>query len=182
MKQKKSIFALALLVCCVAILGMGTLAYFTAEETATNVITTGNIDIDLIETDADGQPFENKTGAMPGDCIDKVVTMKNTGANPAFVRVLACTTVVLADGSAGDTAPITIDFDTAHWTKSGDYYYYNAVLQPGETTKALFRTVTLSGAGMGNAYAGCTVCVTVTAEAVQSQNNGTTAQTAGGWA
>ena len=38
-----------------SILAYGTSAYFTAEEKAHNVITTGNVDIDLIEmSDPDG--------------------------------------------------------------------------------------------------------------------------------
>ena len=48
--MKKKVFSLALVICCLAVfLTSSTLAYFTKEDTATNVITTGKIDIDLVE-------------------------------------------------------------------------------------------------------------------------------------
>ena len=47
---KRKLFSLAVIAMCLSIVGTGTLAYFTDSTTAHNVITTGNIDIELIET------------------------------------------------------------------------------------------------------------------------------------
>ena len=46
---KRKIGLIATIVCCIAILTAGTLAYFNAEETAVNVITTGNLSMKLHE-------------------------------------------------------------------------------------------------------------------------------------
>ena len=47
--MKKKIFICALLVICLSVLAYGSAAYFTAEGTATNVITAGNLHIALKE-------------------------------------------------------------------------------------------------------------------------------------
>ena len=87
--MKKKVFSLALVICCLAVfLTSSTLAYFTKEDTATNVITTGKIDIDLVEqtTDSDGETITvaegqgggfTVEGVMPGQEVKKVVTVKS---------------------------------------------------------------------------------------------------------
>ena len=44
--MKKKLLAVAMVLCCLAIVTGGSLAYFTAEKKAHNVITTGSIDIE----------------------------------------------------------------------------------------------------------------------------------------
>ena len=60
--MKRRLFAGAVIVMCLSLLGFGTLAYFTAEDTAHNVITSGDINIELQEW-AD----EEKTTPFPED-------------------------------------------------------------------------------------------------------------------
>ena len=45
--MKRKLLILSVLAICVAIVAAGTLAYFTAEDTAHNVITSGGVDIEL---------------------------------------------------------------------------------------------------------------------------------------
>ena len=58
--EKKKVLAIALIVMMIAVASAGSFAYFTAEETAHNVITTGGIDIELVESKMDPE-----TGAQP---------------------------------------------------------------------------------------------------------------------
>lgn len=57
--MKRKLLLLSVLAICVATLAAGTLAYFSADGTARNVITTGNVSIAVEEwADADKtQPF-----------------------------------------------------------------------------------------------------------------------------
>ena len=58
-----------------ALAAYGTAAYFTAEDTATNVITAGNVKIELVERMKSGDdlvPFENAVGVMPGARVSKI--------------------------------------------------------------------------------------------------------------
>lgn len=182
---KRKLFSLAIIAMCLSIVGTGTLAYFTDSTTAHNVITTGNIDIELIETKADGSTFTDVIGVMPGTSVSKIVEVKNVGDNAAWVRVNVDKEINLRSGEAGDAdAYLSIDYNTGNgdtqWTKDGSYYYYNQALAPNSKTSPLFRKVLFS-ANMGNEYQNSTAQVYVYAQATQVDNNGTTALTADGW-
>ena len=183
--NKWKTLALSLLICCLAVAASGTLAYYTASEQAHNVITSGGIAIDLQEySDADDQlvPFEDVDGVMPGMEVSKIVCVENTGASDAWVRVSVTKGIELAQ--AGDTEPdldlLVLDIDEENWTEQDGYYYYNRALRPGETTEPLFTTVTFAET-MGNEYQNSTAAIDVTADAVQTANNGETALEAAGW-
>ncbi|MBQ0037956.1 MAG: SipW-dependent-type signal peptide-containing protein [Clostridiales bacterium] len=180
--MKKRLLILSLLAVCLSLCIGGTLAYFTASGIARNVITTGNIKIDLIETDGEGNPFKNVSDVLPGAEVDKVVTVKNTGDNPCWVRISVEKEILLAEGKNGtpDLSLLEIDLNTEDWTEKDGFFYYNQELKAGETTIPLFTTATFNTA-MDNLYAGCTANVTVGAQAVQTANNGSTALEANGW-
>ena len=183
--MKKRIALIVVIISLMAMCIGGTMAYFTADSTATNVITSGNIDIDLIEmekTDEGLKPFKNKEGVMAGDQISKIVTVKNTGDNDAYVRVQVQKTITLAgnpDGSV-DLSLISCDINTAYWTEKDGYYYYDVPLAAGEETAPLFTYVKFSNE-MGNLYQGCKAQLDVNAQAVQVKNNGSTVFDAAGW-
>ena len=92
--MKKKIVSLALAVCLIAIAAVGTLAYFTDKDAETNTFTVGNVKIDLIEQQKGAQGlevFEDDKVLIPGtsdvNAVSKIVTVKNTGANDAWVWV-----------------------------------------------------------------------------------------------
>ena len=184
--KKWKIVALCTVLACLAIVASGTLAYFTASETAHNVITSGGVDIQLIEQtrNEDGSlgPWKNMEDVMPGAEISKIVTVKNTGASDAWVRVSVTKSITLARGVQGtpDLSLVVLDINTKDWTEQGGFYYYNSALKPGETTKPLFTTVTFAPE-MGNEYQGSTAHIDVKADAVQVANNGDAVLEAAGW-
>lgn len=94
--MKKKITALCLCVALLAIAVVGaSLAYFTDTKSATNTFSVGNVKIDLIEQEktANGlAPFEQDKTLVPGksndgNAVSKIVTVKNTGKNNAWVWV-----------------------------------------------------------------------------------------------
>lgn len=184
--MKKKFFVCALIAICLSAAAYGTLAYFTYEDTATNVITAGNIEIDLEEL-AEGEngekvPFEDVVGVVPGDEVSKIVQVKNTGANAAWVRVSVDAAIELAEGVEGepDLSLLTYDLNTAKWTEKDGYYYYNEALEAGKTTEPLFTKV-IFDTKMGNLYQNSVAVIDVDAQAVQVANNGTSALDAAGW-
>ena len=182
--KKWKIVALCTVLACLSIVASGSLAYFTAQETAHNVITSGGVDIQLIEQtrNEDGSlgPWENMEDVMPGAKISKIVTVKNTGASDAWVRIKVDKTIILASGDKGNPEVMELDIRDAFWTEQDGYYYYNDPLAPGETTPPLFTTVTFAPE-MGNEYQGSTAHIDVKADAVQVANNGETVLDALGW-
>ena len=181
--MKRKLLILSVLAICIATLATGTLAFFTAEGKAHNVITTGGVEIAVQEwADEDKQtPFENLNGVMPGVPVTKIAEIKNTGASDAWIRVRIEKNIRLAGGGTPDTDLVRLNLNQTNWTQGNDgYLYYNEVLQPGEVTEPIFTKVTLDAA-MGNEYQKATASVDVSAQAVQKANNGDSAMNAQGW-
>ena len=173
----------ALLVLCLGFAINGSLAYFTGQKIAHNVITSGNIDIELVEMAKVGDelvPFEDVDGMMPGSAASKIVYVTNTGANDAYVRIKLDMVVELAREGEADLSLINLDLNTTAWTEKDGYYYYNKLLAPNASTEPLFTEVTFDKQ-MGNVFQGSTVSIDVYAQATQVANNGATALDAKGW-
>ena len=181
--MKRKLLMVAVLALCAALAAGGTLAYFTAEGRAHNVITTGGVKIAVQEwADVEKtQPFENLDGIMPNTVVTKIAEIKNTGASPAYVRVQVTKGILPAGAGEIDPELITLDLNETDWTLREDgYLYYNSALQPGELTAPIFTSV-MFDKEMGNEYQGATVNVDVAAQAVQSANNGASVLEAQGW-
>ena len=112
--------------------------------------------------------------------VTKIAEVKNTGTAPAFIRVEVMVDVYSAEGNLLDSAPVKLDFNQTDWTYYDGYYYYNRILNPGETTEPLFTTVSFD-VFMGDAYQEGTTYVNLQAGAVQSANNGEDPLQATGW-
>ena len=93
--MKKKITALCLCVALLAVAVVGaSLAYFTDTDNATNTFAVGNVKIALIEQQkgVNGlENFGNNKTLVPGtsdkNAVSKIVTVKNTGVNDAWVWV-----------------------------------------------------------------------------------------------
>lgn len=188
--MRKKLIAGAVVAICLSLLAYSTSAYFTTEQTATNVITSGNIQIDLQETaiteDGETVLFEDsqeRFDVMPAQTVSKIVKVKNTGDNAAYVRISVAKAIELAEGVTGEpnVELVTLDFDDENWTAKDDgYYYYNKPLAPDATTEALFNNVTFEPE-MGNMYQNSTATIKVNAQATQVKNNGASVFEAAGW-
>ena len=176
--MKKKILTIAGLLVCLSVSIAGSMAYFTAEEKVHNVITTGEIGIELVEwgNEERTEPFpeDGVDGVMPGTKVTKIVEVKNTGSNAAWVRVKVDKAIDLSgteDDAKADLNLITIDFNTEYWIDGKDgYYYYKKALDKNAVTEPLFRTVTFAGE-MDNLYQNAEASVDVQAYAVQTANN-----------
>jgi len=189
--SKKKILLLVSVVLILSCVVVGTYAWFNEAETAHNVITTGKVDIELVEeasTENGMVPFEDVDGIMPTMTASKIVTVDNVGVGSAWVRIAVMKDIQLADGVEGeiDTDLIKLDIDTENWIEQEDdgvvYYYYAKQLAPGESTSPLFTTVTFDET-MGNMYQNSKAFIDVRAEAVQVANNAETGTVldAAGW-
>lgn len=152
--NKKKIALLALSVCLVAILAAGgSLAYLFDTDAATNVFTTGNVEIGLHEIFGDQNPETPEkllpaTGSAQNDTLRNGVTKKvwvsNDGSEEAYVRVHIAIPNILDDGAdtfdAGNNV-LHFNFDKNSigegkwdWSKStgapyqGDWNYYEETI------------------------------------------------------
>ena len=116
---KKKILVLALSIAMVAILAVGgSLAYFTDSKNVDNTFTVGNVKIELIEQQRgengledfeQGKALNPIVGSAQGEkdqygmpvaenYVDKMVTIKNTGKNDAYIRAYFAIPSALDDG------------------------------------------------------------------------------------
>ena len=97
MTKKKKISAVALAVCLITVMSAGTLAWFTDEDLVTNKFMVagseeGNpediFSVDVweegVDENDDGLTFED---ILPGDTLEKVAHVKNTGSYDEYIRV-----------------------------------------------------------------------------------------------
>ena len=169
-KIKIRILILAFVACLFALCGQSTNAYYTTTGKATNVVTSGSIQLLIHETTADGSPFpEQGVYIIPGDIVSKQVYVENVCGHPFYLRVK------LVTGTNNDALTpeecMKLDIDTENWTYRDGYYYYNHILNPGEMTSALFTQVEIVGSQVDQTHIGSTLQLTVNAYAVQSENN-----------
>lgn len=198
---KKKVFVAALAVCLVAVLSMGTLAWFSDSDSVTNrfMIADSESDpneifsVDVWENTPDGDKdqdgYEYKD-ILPGDQLKKEVYVENTGAYDQYIRVKV--TVNNADawiaalGNGYDLGTMFLGHDETKWTRYevGQYenntytmvFYLNEKLAP-DTNVNLFKTVEIpSQLTQGDmSFIGGQFELTIVAEAVQTENVGDSA-------
>ena len=184
--MKKKIFAIALLAILLSICAYGTVAYFTHEDTVTNVITMADVKFELLKYSQDEfgvqKPAVQEMDVVPGKAISNIVEVKNTGSHAAWIRISVTKALELAAGQTGevDLDLVLLDLNTEHWIEKDGYYYYDQMLQPGMTTEPLYTNVSFAW-DMDNRYQNSTAYVTVITHAVQAANNGATVFEAAGW-
>lgn len=187
--MKRRIAAVALIVVCLSILAYNSLAYFTAEDTAYNVITAGAVEISVEQwqqTEKGLVPYPKNTPitVMPGTGVSKIVTVKNHDA-PSLIRAKLEVTVTDAYGEElpfkMDDEIILLTINTKDWTQKDGWWYYNSSVDTNTVTQPLMTEVKFDGLNMTNEYQNCIVLIDVTAQAVQAANNADTALEATGW-
>lgn len=161
----------------------GTLAWFTDTETATNVVTVGNVDIVLNEDGgADGAVTESGlvySDLMPGKVYDKLVTIENKG-NDAYVRAIVTISGEKVVGTLLDeNTDNDIIFDgllkDANWVVSEDKKTASCtVVRDGRFTNTdeawtVFENFTIPGS-WNNDFENADFNIKVEAQAIQADN------------
>lgn len=179
--MKKKVISTMLLVVLVAVLSIGgTLAWLTDDDAVTNTFTVGNVEILLDEalvketTDAttgakewvadaeEARVQKNEyKGIYPGAVLPKDPTVKNTGSEPAYIRVSVTVNnwnILTADnvGIKDLETVFTVEDDFAETWKRVDivvadntatytyeYIANNGILAKAATTGPLFTEVTV---------------------------------------
>lgn len=189
MNKKPIGFGVALLAIMLA--GSGSLAYFTSEKQTHNIITSGGIDIELI------QKVENNDGKLvtvpeitgqliPGTGINGAVSVENQGKSQAWIRLKAEASIEDENGnplpeSTKGSVPVVSFSNTKAWKLGEDgYWYYQKPVDPKKETDSWFEGLKMDHR-VGNDYQNSTIYLNVHAQAVQTANNGKSAEEAIGW-
>lgn len=165
MKFNKKTVALLVSVALLLTLAVGsTVAYLAAKTTpVVNTFTPGSV-----------VPTINETF---NGTVKKDVTIKNSGNVKGYFRAVIIVTWQDGNGNVYPKAPVagedyTLTINTDAWTKNGGYYYYNNILNPGETTPNLIKSCQLAeGAVPPKGY---NLHVAIAAQGVQAEGTGAT--------
>ena len=171
---KKKVFVTALAICLIAIISMGTLAWFNASDSITNEFKIADSDgdgtpdfsVDVWETDPENPEAKDQDGVTytdiaPGDVIVKNPTVENTGDYDQWIRVYVTfdewAKIEVACQNQGISSDVRgwLDVDSAAWTADNNatvvenntvtyVYYYNYKLAKDQTA-VLFNNVTIPG-------------------------------------
>lgn len=171
--MKKSRLTIAVIALISVLLVGGTYAFFTDTKSQTNIITMGNVEIDLTEPlfEEDNKDLTVKN-VMPGKKIvkDPTITLKGT-SNDAYVRAKIEVTGKSMDLNQKQMGEL---IDGIHFTNGwvlgdNDYYYYNLALTQTDSEVLIFDHVIIPEV-WGNETNNLTFEINVTAEAIQAEN------------
>lgn len=170
--NKKKLIQLLSAVALVAVIGVGsTLAYFTDNDAANNVVTMGHVNIELDEPEFSAEN-ENNTikNVVPNQTITKDPTITVVaGSESCYLRAKIEITE-LNDEQVADLLENTNIGEDWVLAEDGYYYYQNSVSKSNEDqTVDLFDTIVIP-AEWGNEVADMTFEINVTAEAIQADN------------
>lgn len=169
--NKKKLLTMVLALVLIGAVGVGaTLAYFTDNDSATNVVTMGHVDVELTEPGfdtEDGTADNTISNVTPGQVItkDPTITLAEDSLD-AYVRVKL--TVEGLDEVAAAEVLDALDIQDG-WTLVDGYYYYADALTQENNSAVLFTTVTIPYE-WNNDYADAEFTIDVAVEAIQADN------------
>lgn len=169
-KLKSRLAVVSLVAIVLTLLTQGTHAFYSTIGKATNVITSGNLELTIREMTDQGTEFPTEgVYIVPGDVVSKVVTIENTCEHPFYLRVKLVYGVDSQELPSEECFKLNINKE--NWILKDGWYYYSQILQPGEETPEVFSHVEIVGSKVDTSYIGKTLSLTVLAQAVQSENN-----------
>ena len=164
MTKKKKLFLLGLaffVIMCIS--GI----YSLSNEVINSVdslVSTSAVEIGINEYNSSGDPFsEDGKTVMPGDTVDLIPKVENQGID-CYIRAKLSYTV---NGRTYNVEEL-LNGEYKNWTKKGDYYYYDAVLNSGEEIE-IFNGVSIPS-NLSNTDQGKRVIINIVVEAIQSKN------------
>ena len=170
MQAKSRLLLIALAAILVTVLTQPSLAFYTTIGKATNVVTSGDVQLKIHEKTADGSDFPIEgVYIIPGDIVSKQVSVENICGHPFYLRVKLISSSTSQNLDAEEC--MKLDINTTDWTFLDGFYYFNRILEPGEVTPTLFNQVEIVGSKVDVSHIGSTLSLTVDAYAVQSENN-----------
>lgn len=168
--NKKRLAVAGLSVGLVAVAGIGaTLAYFTDQDAATNVVEMGHVDIELEEPQF-SENHENNTisNVVPNQKITKDPTITVVkGSEDCYLRAQVTTTGLTTEQTQQILETTNVNSD---WVIGTDgYLYFQSKVEATDASKdvVLFDTVTIPAA-WGNEVADLKFEINILAEAIQA--------------
>lgn len=177
--RKKTIACIVLTAVCLFSAVQATLAAWRVSDPSIHAISIASLSGRIVEQ------YTEANDVKPGQDVEKIVNVKNTGSADCVVRVRVekawgrernADGVLVVDDSY-PTDNILIDYNSEYWYFNAEdgYFYYKGVLLPGETTaQPLFESFRVDPSS-GSRYDAMTADITVKLECIQAAAHAITA-------
>ena len=118
---------------------------------------------------------------LNGNQVSRIIKVKNICEHPVYVRVKIEFIGEDKQGKFQAGEYVSFQDPTGEWVKHGEWYYHSKALEQDQVTGNLFEELIFDLDRLKTDHAGSKIEFVVSAQAVQSENNGTSAETANGW-
>ncbi len=188
MSKKEKIVILLLVIIAFFIFVVSTIAFRIYDKTANNVITFGNIKMQLLQTtlnknndEIDVNDDEN-FDITHNSTVSRRIKVKNLGKQEFFLRIslkMIGTDENNKEFNADDF--VIYDLNTKDWIYKDGWYYYKNVVKENETTSNLITKIDFDINKITSLYPKSKFKFDVEAQAVQAQNNASNVLDVSGW-
>lgn len=148
----KVLASVALVAAAAGVAGLGTYGSFTSTTSASASVTAGTVKVELGATGANNRLSVAATGIVPGDTIQRAVTLSNTGNQDlgSLSLTTAATTSSKLDTDATNGLQVAIDSCSTAWTEAGTAPAYTYTCSGTTKTVLASRPVIGSNVALGN--------------------------------
>ena len=185
MNKKINIEILLFVIICLFLIA-ATIAFIIRSTTANNVITFGNLKMQLIQTTLDKnnqeQEVANNEDITHKPVVNRIVKIKNVGKHEFFVRVSPDIVGTDANNHTFNANEVvSYQSSASDWVYKDGWYYYKKIVKRNETTSNLMANIRFDLDKITANYPKGQFKLNIKAEAVQAENNAGSALEAMGW-
>jgi len=186
--DKKTYIVVILLIIASMCLITTTIAFITRSIIAENIITFGNLKMQLIETTLDENNVEREV--VNNEILDitnhsnvsRIVKIKNMGNHEFFARIsLGIIGIDENNEEFNANKLVSYNLNTEDWVYRDGWYYYKKIIKGNETTSNLITEINFDINNITINYPGGKFKFDINAEVVQAENNANDVLDAVGW-
>lgn len=160
-------------------------AFFVNRVKTDNVMTFGNISVQLINHTLDGQGNEievpDEEEVLRYEDVSRIVKVKNVCDYPAYVRIQLDMSGQDDTESFPAEEYVNYDFADNKWQEKDGWFYYTSILEPDKTTEDLMHGIQFDINRLTAEHAGSDISFKIRLQAVQSKNNADDVFEVKGW-
>ena len=184
MEHIKQRYKIGLLV-ALCLLFFSSSAFFVTKIETDNVISFGNIKVQLLNhmIDENGNEIQanKEEDLLKNKNVSRIIKVKNVCQHSAYIRVRLNMQGNKDLTNYPASEYVEYKFNNDAWIEKDGWFYYNVILKSGETSKNLMDGISFDVDKLTSDYPGSKITWTVEVQAVQSENNSDNVLIAKGW-
>ena len=187
MSKKTYLIILLLVILCLLFI-LTTTAFFIYSKTANNIITFGNIKMQLLQTTLDQNGLEKNVNnnenfnITHSSTVSRRIKVKNIGKHDIFLRISLKMTGINEYNQEFDADDLVkYSLNTEDWINKEGWYYYKKIIKQEEVTSNLITEISFDINNITTNYSKGNFRFDVEAQTVQAENNADNILDVVGW-